>query len=106
MKRCRSSDGIVGEFSSAINYRGSGYGRNGARESIMRFMIEYDTLLRMHSSLTKLFSQQVQVDPEQAPCPQDRAPGTEEKMGAHDGEDLEGKALRPVPGRVRAEREQ
>ena len=48
----------------------------------------------------------VQVDPEQAPCPQDRARGTEERMGAHDGDDLEGKAPGQVLGRVRVEREQ
>ena len=69
----------------------------------MELMIQYDTLLHMHSDMTELLSQRVQVDPEQAPCPQDCARGTEERMGAHDEGDLEGKAPRPVPERVRAE---
>ena len=106
MKRCRPSGCIVGEFFSAINYHNGGYGKNGARESIMKLMIQYDTLLRMHSDLTRVIQSTSTSGSGTAPCPQDCARGTEERMGAHDEGDLEGKAPRPVPERVRAEREQ
>ena len=72
----------------------------------MKLMIESDTLLRMHSVMTRVIQSTSTSGSRTAPCPQDCAWGTEERMGAHDEGDLEGKALRPVPERVRAEREQ